>query len=156
MEAAERLVKVLKSRNYKISGAESCTGGKVAAALTSVNGVSAFFEESFVVYSERTKIKNIGVRSEVIEKFGVVSQECAAEMAEKTAEKTGADVAFGVTGIAGPTGATPGKPVGMVCFGVSIRGRTGSTVRYFSGNRESVREQAVEFLLNWMAGLLEA
>lgn len=155
MEAAERLVKVLKSRNYKISGAESCTGGKVAAALTSVSGVSAFFEESFVVYSERTKIK-IGVRSEIIEKFGVVSQECAAEMAEKTAEKTGADVAFGVTGIAGPTGATPGKPVGMVCFGVFFHGKTESTFRYFSGSRESVREQAVEFLLNWMAGLLEA
>jgi len=156
MRAAERLVEALKKRNFKISGAESCTGGKVAAALTSVSGVSSFFEESFVVYSERTKMKNIGVSSGIIEKYGVVSPECAAEMAEKTAEKTGADIAFGVTGIAGPTGAEPGKPVGTVCFGVSIRGRTGSTVRYFSGNRESVRDQAVEFLLNWMVGLLEA
>ncbi|MBO4440838.1 CinA family protein [bacterium] len=156
MEAAERLVEVLKKRNFKISGAESCTGGMVAAALTSVSGVSAFFEESFVVYSERTKIKNIGVRSEIIEKFGVVSLECAAEMAEKTAEKTGADITFGITGIAGPTGAEPGKPVGTVCFGVFLCGRTESTVRYFSGSRESVREQAVEFILNWMVELLEA
>lgn len=150
MSEIQKLGALLKEKNIKISGAESCTGGMVAAELTSVDGISAVFSESFVTYSNDSKHRNLGVSLETLAKFGAVSEECAKEMAEGAAGRSGADIAFSVTGIAGPTGGTKEKPVGTVCFGVFFRGKTVTTTAHFSGDRENVRRSAVNFVINLM------
>ena len=118
MSEIQKLGAILKEKNITISGAESCTGGMVAAEITSVDGISAVFNESFVTYSNDAKHRNLGVLLETLEKFGAVSEECAGEMAEGAAARSGADIAFSVTGIAGPTGGTKEKPVGLVYVSV--------------------------------------
>lgn len=149
------LGEILKRKNIKISGAESCTGGMVAAEITSVDGISAVFNESFVTYSNDAKHRNLGVSEETLKKFGAVSEECAREMAEGAAARSGADIAFSVTGIAGPTGGTKEKPVGTVCFGVFFKGVTVSKTAHFKGDRESVRRSSVDFVVDMMISTLE-
>ena len=155
MSKIKELGEILKRKNIKISGAESCTGGMVAAEITSVNGISAVFNESFVTYSNDAKHRNLGVSESTLEKFGAVSEECALEMAEGAAERSGADIAFSVTGIAGPTGGTKEKPVGTVCFGVFFKGKTVTKTAHFSGDRESVRRSSVDFVIDLMISLIE-
>ncbi len=155
MSEIQKLGAILKEKNLKISGAESCTGGMVAAEITSVNGISAVFNESFVTYSNDAKHRNLGVSESTLEKFGAVSEECALEMAEGAAERSGADIAFSVTGIAGPTGGTKEKPVGTVCFGVFFKGKTVTKTAHFSGDRESVRRSSVDFVIDLMISLIE-
>ena len=154
MSEIQKLGAVLKEKNIKISGAESCTGGMVAAELTSVDGISAVFSESFVTYSNDSKHRNLGVSLETLEKFGAVSEECAREMAEGAAGRSGSDIAFSVTGIAGPTGGTKEKPVGTVCFGVFFKGKTVTTTAHFDGDRENVRKSAVNFVINLMLSII--
>jgi PncC family amidohydrolase len=154
MSEIKKLGAILKEKNIKISGAESCTGGMVAAELTSVDGISAVFNESFVTYSNDAKHRNLGVSLSTLEKFGAVSEECAREMAEGAAARSGADIAFSVTGIAGPAGGTAEKPVGTVCFGVFFKGKTVTTTAHFKGDRESVRRSAVDFVINLMLSLV--
>lgn len=150
MSGIQKLAKILKEKNIRISGAESCTGGMVAAEITSVDGISAVFNESFVTYSNDSKHRNLGVSNETLEKFGAVSEECAREMAEGAAERSGAGIAFSVTGIAGPAGGTKEKPVGTVCFGVFFKGKTVSKTAHFDGNREKVRRSSVDFVIEMM------
>ena len=150
MSEIKKLGAILKEKNIKISGAESCTGGMVAAEITSVDGISAVFSESFVTYSNDSKHRNLGVSLSTLEKFGAVSEECAREMAEGAAARSGADIAFSVTGIAGPTGGTKEKPVGTVCFGLFFRGQTLSVTAHFEGDREKVRKSSVDFIINMM------
>lgn len=155
MSEIKKLGEILKRKNIKISGAESCTGGMVAAEITSVDGISAVFNESFVTYSNDAKHRNLGVSEETLKKFGAVSEECAREMAEGAASRSGADIAFSVTGIAGPTGGTKEKPVGTVCFGVFFKGKTVTTTAHFKGGREDVRKSAVAFVIDMMLSLVE-
>ena len=150
MSEIKKLGEILKQKNIIISGAESCTGGMVAAEITSVDGISAVFNESFVTYSNDAKHRNLGVSLSTLEKFGAVSEECAREMAEGAAARSGADIAFSVTGIAGPTGGTKEKPVGTVCFGIFFKGSTVTKTAHFEGDRESVRKSAVNFVIEMM------
>lgn len=150
MSKIKELGEILKQKNIKISGAESCTGGMVAAEITSVGGISAVFSESFVTYSNDAKHRNLGVSEETLAKFGAVSEECAGEMAEGAAGRSGADIAFSVTGIAGPTGGTKERPVGTVCFGLFFKGKTVTATAHFKGDRDSIRKASVDFVIDMM------
>ncbi|HEX2518971.1 MAG TPA: CinA family protein [Castellaniella sp.] len=128
--------------------AESCTGGLLAGAITSCPGSSQWFERGFVTYSNAAKIAELGVSAGTLERHGAVSEETAMEMAAGVlAVVPQARLALSTTGIAGPGGAVPGKPVGMVCFGVARRAGSGIVTRavtqVFEGDREAVRLAAV-------------
>ncbi len=142
------VVTLLKERGWKIATAESLTGGWVAGRIVSFPGASEVFEGGFVTYSNEAKIALLGVKPETIERYGVVSEEVAGEMARGAAEKLGCEVAVATTGVAGPTGGTEKTPVGTVCFGVYVKGRIEtSTVRY-TRNRNSNRDFSVVGALN--------
>jgi nicotinamide-nucleotide amidase len=111
---AERLGAALVERGWRITAAESCTGGQIGQVITSASGSSAYFDESFVTYSNEAKQSRLGVKSETLDRFGAVSVETAVEMAVGAQTRSGAELAVAVTGIAGPTGGTPEKPVGTV------------------------------------------
>ena len=126
--------------DLSIATAESCTGGLVAKLLTDVPGISAVFREGFVTYSNEAKTRRLGVAPELLERHGAVSGETAAAMAEGAARESGARIALGLTGIAGPGGGTAEKPVGLVWFGLSVEGRTRvREVRFPPVDRESIR-----------------
>lgn len=142
--AAQKLYEALKENNLKIATAESCTGGMIGAALTSVSGVSSYYGFGVVTYANEAKEKLLGVSHDTLEAFGAVSYETACEMAQGALEMSGADIAISVTGIAGPLGGTDEKPVGLVYIGIAQKGK--ETVAYknnFSGAREEVRTQTV-------------
>ncbi len=143
----ENLLKLLKQKNYTLSAAESCTGGMVAAAITDIPGISEVFYGSVTAYDNSVKIKLLAVPEEVITKYGAVSEECAAFMASGVAQATNTKVSVSTTGIAGPTGGVPGKPVGTVCFGYCIDGKVFTESCHFSGNRQEVRTQAANHAL---------
>ena len=111
---SEEIAKILIERNLKIATTESCTGGLLSSKLTDVSGSSAFVHLNLVTYANEAKHKMLGVRNETLENFGAVSEECAYEMASGLMKLTGADICVSTTGIAGPTGATKEKPVGLM------------------------------------------
>ena len=119
---AKKTVELLVKRGFRISFAESCTGGLAAARLVEVPDASKVFDVGVITYANEAKIKYLGVFEETIEEFGVVSEEVAGQMAEGVARANMAQVGVGITGIAGPTGGTKNKPVGMVCFGFYVDG----------------------------------
>ncbi|MCF7936664.1 MAG: nicotinamide-nucleotide amidohydrolase family protein [Synergistales bacterium] len=131
----------------RLSLAESCTGGMLAARLTSVSGASKAFAGGIVAYSNDVKCSLLGVHWETLERHGAVSEACAAEMARGVCRQCGTEVGLSVTGIAGPTGATPDKPVGTVYVGLCREDRTTCRHRVFAGNRAAVRERSVAFAL---------
>lgn len=116
----ETLGRLLKEKSLTISTAESCTGGLVASRITDISGSSEYFKEAYVTYANEIKHKNLGVTTETLEKFGAVSSECAFEMAQGLAKRTDCDVAICTTGIAGPTGGSKNKPVGLVYIAVKF------------------------------------
>lgn len=140
----DKLFEFLKQNNLTISTAESCTGGMIASAITDVSGSSVFFGTGVVTYSNDAKMKLIGVKKETLEEYGAVSEQTASEMAEGVLKLGEADVSVAVTGIAGPTGGTPEKPVGLVYIGVSGKYGTFAHKNNFYGNRDDVRKQTVE------------
>lgn len=142
----------LKEKSLLLATAESCTGGLVAAAITDIAGSSAWFERGFVTYSNDAKTTMLGVPAKLIRDHGAVSEEVAHAMAEGALLNSRAQVALAVTGIAGPSGGTADKPVGMVCFGWSNRITTLVETQRFKGDRAQVRRQAAEHA---MRGLLE-
>ncbi|MDH0737297.1 CinA family protein [Achromobacter sp. AGC78] len=154
---AERLGDAMRRKGWMLGTAESCTGGLLAGAMTSVAGSSDWFERGFVTYSNDAKVTELDVSPDALHHFGAVSEPVALEMANGVllAAPT-AHMAVSTTGIAGPGGATPGKPVGMVCFGFAMRVDDGISSRaathVFNGDRTQVRQAAVEFALR---GLLE-
>jgi nicotinamide-nucleotide amidase len=146
---------LLRERALTLALAESCTGGLLSARLTEVPGASAFLERSLVTYSNRSKIEELGVDPGLVERVGAVSEEVAAAMAAGVRRVAGTDIGVGVTGIAGPDGGTPEKPVGLVF--VSLDGAAGTRVRraVFPGGRERVRYQATQVALEMLRrGLL--
>lgn len=141
---AARLGARLKRQRLKLATAESCTGGWIAQALTSVAGSSAWFERGFITYSNEAKEEMLGVRGAVLSRHGAVSEETARAMAAGALARSRAQLAVAVTGVAGPTGGTKQKPVGMVCFAwARERSAPASATLRFRGGRESVRRQSV-------------
>lgn len=149
--AAQQLGKLLSDRGWMLACAESCTGGMLCAAITDVAGSSQWFDRGFVTYSNAAKAEQLRVGVDTLERFGAVSEETAMEMAGGALDASHAQFAVSTTGIAGPGGAVPGKPVGMVCFGFAQRSGQGITTRaltkVFEGDREQVRAAAVAFAL---------
>ncbi|MFL5129433.1 MAG: CinA family protein [Microvirga sp.] len=143
---AATLLDAYRDKGLKIATAESCTGGLVAALLTEISGSSSVMERGFVTYSNEAKIELIGVPAELIAAHGAVSEPVARAMAEGALAHSRADVAVGITGVAGPTGGTATKPVGLVHFGLARRGAATIHLerRYGDLGREIVRRRAVE------------
>ena len=152
-ELAQELGRVLTARKALLATAESCTGGLVAKRVTDVPGSSAWFERGFITYSNQAKQDLLGVPAELIARFGAVSRECCEAMARGLLVMTPADWAVSITGIAGPSGGSPEKPVGLVWIGWARRGAAPEVAYHqFSGSREEVREAAAGAALE---GLLE-
>lgn len=150
---ARALGERLLEKGWMFSCAESCTGGLLAAAMTDVPGSSQWFDRGLVTYTNAAKRELLGVHADTLERFGAVSEETAMEMAGGVlANATESHFAVSTTGIAGPDGGTPGKPVGMVCFGFASRTDQGvvtrAETRVFSGTRQQVRAAAVAFALS--------
>ncbi len=140
-----------------IATAESCTGGMVAARLTDRAGSSAYVQGGVVSYSNDVKMNSLGVPASMLDEFGAVSEPVAAAMAEGVMAHLGVDTAISTTGIAGPGGETPGKPVGTVCFGIGVAGRpTLTRTLHLPGNRAAVRERSTTIAFHLLAGALRA
>jgi PncC family amidohydrolase len=155
-EHKQKLLSLLSKHNLSIATAESCTGGLVAARLCDISGISSYFEEGYITYSEEAKIKNLGVSSETIANKGVVSQETATEMAKGAAKRANANCAIATTGIAGPSGGTEETPVGTVCIACTVNEYTYVETMYFEGNRSMVRTQAANYALEMLCDYIEA
>lgn len=150
-ELAARVIEIFREKGLSLALAESCTGGMIAACLTSVAGASDIFCGSAVTYVNAAKESILGVSRETLEKRGAVSSECAEEMARGARKVYGADVAMSVTGIAGPGGGSNAKPVGTVWFGVSTRDGAETFRIRFDGDRAAVRRQTTETALSRLA-----
>lgn len=151
----EVVVEKLKELGYFISTAESCTGGMIASTIVNVNGSSSVFKESLVTYSNEAKIKYLGVNQDTIEKYGVVSEEVVSEMAYGLRKITGSDVCLTVSGIAGPTGGSDKKPVGLVHYAVLVDDYLYTFNKVFRGDREMVRKRATHNCLYEVYKLLK-
>jgi nicotinamide-nucleotide amidase len=158
---SRRTGKALKKSGQTLATAESCTGGWVAQAVTSVAGSSDWFERGYVTYSNAAKREVLGVRAATLARFGAVSEQTAREMARGALQRSRkalgggrGGIALSVTGIAGPGGGSPGKPVGTVCFGWAQARRIRSETKRFKGGRASVRRQSVihalRGILKWL------
>lgn len=144
---------LLLANGQKLATAESCTGGWVGQCLTAVAGSSDWFERGFVTYSNEAKHEMLGVDNETLLAHGAVSEATAAAMAAGALRYSHADWALAITGVAGPGGAAPDKPVGKVCFAwAGVEGRLDTETCHFKGARGAVRAQSVAYALN---GLLE-
>ena len=151
------LADALRARGLKLATAESCTGGLIAAACTAVAGSSDWFERGFVTYSNDAKTELLGVDAALIATHGAVSEEVARAMAEGALLHSRAQLSVAVTGIAGPGGATKGKPVGTVWLALAQRGgATHSELLQFGGDRAAVREQTVHHALACLLGAATA
>lgn len=160
-DLAARLGSELARRGWMVGTAESCTGGLLAGAITSVAGASRWFERGFVTYSNEAKAVDLEVSPETLNAFGAVSEPVALEMASGVLLASRAShIAVSTTGIAGPEGGTPGKPVGMVCFGFAMRARDGITTQaathVFTGDRAQVRNESVIFALRGLLQMIGA
>ena len=144
----------LLTRGWMLATAESCTGGMIAAACTDLAGSSQWFERGFVTYSNAAKTELLGVPAALIAQHGAVSEPVARAMAEGAVAHAHAQVAVAVTGVAGPTGGSADKPVGMVWFGWCVAGQTHSQVQHFAGDRAAVRAATVHHALARLQALL--
>ena len=135
----ETVVELMTEKKLTVSAAESCTGGMFAKMITDVAGSSKILNESYITYANESKVKILGVNSDDIEKYGVVSEQVAVQMAEGVAKISGADIGVGITGIAGPDGGTDKKPVGLVYMAVNYKGNTIVRELRLNGERERVR-----------------
>ena len=141
----DALADLLTQNKLTISVAESCTGGTLAGTLTSLSGASVYFDRGFVTYSNKAKQDLLGVNKDTITKYGAVSEHVALEMVKGVIKNSTSDFAVAITGIAGPSGGTTTKPVGMVCFGLSTYGNNLTSTQLFKGDRLSIISQSVEY-----------
>ena len=144
---SRKVGKALKSRSEILVTAESCTGGWVAQAVTSVAGSSDWFERGYVTYSNAAKREQLGVGRRILERHGAVSEQTARAMARGALRRARGTLAVAVTGIAGPAGGSPQKPVGTVCFAWAQGRKIASETKRFRGGRTSVRRQSVRHAL---------
>ena len=153
---AETLVTLAREKNITFGTAESCTGGMISAAVTDVSGASAVFYGGIVSYDNSVKHRLLGVREETLASVGAVSPETAREMSEGAVKALFVDFAVSVTGIAGPGGGTPTKPVGLVYISTASKnGVIAVKENHFNGNREEVRRQTVEAALTMLICAIE-
>ena len=156
MNKEEELVDILIKKNYHISFAESATGGMLAARLVNVSNASKVFTESFVTYSDEAKIKYLNVNKETIDKYNVVSEEVAKEMAIGCHNQTSANICATITGVAGPTGGSEKIPVGMICFGFYINGIILTKTQNFGNlGRNTVRQMASDYAYDTLLDYLK-
>ena len=141
---------LLRQRGLTLGIVESATGGLISHRITNVAGSSDYYKGSVTAYSNKVKIKVVGVKEDTINKYGAVSHQVAEEMAQGGRKVLGADICLADTGIAGPSGATPEKPVGLFYIGLSYRGGTFSQKHNFRGNREQNKLDAAEAALGWL------
>ena len=151
-----QIAAALLARQQTLATAESCTGGLVGAALTGLAGSSAWYLGGVIAYANELKLRLLGVPPDVLAAHGAVSLETARAMAEGARAATGADFAVGITGIAGPTGGTPEKPVGFVYVGVAAPHGTATFKHRFSGSRADVRHAAAEAALRHLLDSLQS
>ncbi|MDR3054103.1 MAG: CinA family protein [Zoogloeaceae bacterium] len=142
-----RIGETLRVQNERLATAESCTGGWVAQELTAIAGSSEWFERGFVTYSNAAKVEMLGVPPETLAQHGAVSEATALAMTNGALAHSHAGWSLAITGIAGPGGGSPEKPVGTVCFAWAGAGMASAATRRFSGERAEVRRQSVEFAL---------
>jgi nicotinamide-nucleotide amidase len=157
-QLSRRIGEQLKKRQATVTAAESCTGGWIAKVFTDISGSSAWFERGFVTYSNEAKQQMVGVQDTILQQHGAVSEQTVREMATGAAKAAAAEYAIAVSGIAGPDGGTPDKPVGTVWFAIAgPEGRVLAQRQIFAGDRDAVRRQSVvwalqtlldEFLIN--------
>lgn len=138
---------LMEDRKYHVSTAESCTGGLLAARIINVSGSSAIIEEAFITYSDDAKMKILGIDENTLKQYGVVSEECAREMARCLKNLTNCEMNVAITGMAGPTGGTEAVPVGTVCIGIAFLDQLLSFREKFSGDRSAVRNKAAAYAL---------
>jgi nicotinamide-nucleotide amidase len=152
------LYELLKAHQYKLVTAESCTGGLLAAAITSLPGSSLWFDRGFVTYSNLSKQQQLLVKPQTLEHYGAVSEQTAREMAEGALKNSNAHISLSVTGIAGPDGGSTDKPVGTVWFAWASSDifETFAKVHYFKGDRSEIRRQATDFALVTLYEILHA
>lgn len=155
-ELARKVGERLEAAREQLVTAESCTGGWVAQAVTAISGSSGWFERGFVTYSNASKEELLGVRAATLERHGAVSEETAREMAQGALARSNGSLAVAVTGIAGPGGGSPDKPVGTVCFAWGRGKNVMTETRHFSGDRDSVRRQSVVHALEGVLRTLDA
>jgi nicotinamide-nucleotide amidase len=150
-----RLADALLARGWRLATAESCTGGMIASACTDLPGSSQWFERGFVTYSNEAKVDSLGVDATLIAANGAVSEVVARAMAFGAIRHSLAQASVAVTGVAGPTGGSPDKPVGTVWFGFQVDGRLTSEVRRFEGDRAAIRGATVQHALRRLLELLD-
>lgn len=156
IEAAQELVTFCASQGLRVALAESCTGGLTGAALTDVSGASAVFDRGFITYSNEAKHELLDVETTLLDQYGAVSEQVATAMAQGALAHSHADIAAGITGVAGPAGGTPEKPVGLVFIAVAARfGKPLVEEHHFPGNRANVREAAAEKALQMLYELAQ-
>ena len=141
---------LLRQKGLTLGAVESATGGLISHLVTNIPGSSDYYKGSVTAYSNEVKIKVVGVKEKTIKKHGAVSSQVAEEMAEGGRKVLAADICLADTGIAGPTGATPGKPVGLFYIGLSHQAGTYSQKHNFQGNREQNKRRAAEAALAWL------
>ena len=141
---------LLRQKGLTLGIVESATGGLISHLITNIPGSSDYYRGSVTAYSNEAKIKIVGVKEDTINQYGAVSSQVAEEMAQGGRKILAADICLADTGIAGPSGATPGKPVGLFYIGLSHQAGTYSQKHYFQGNREQNKRQAAETVLAWL------
>lgn len=149
-----QLADLLLKKQLRLVTAESCTGGMISAACTDLAGSSAWFERGFVTYSNDAKAELLGVEDRVLRRAGAVCEAVARAMAEGALAHSKAQVAVAVTGVAGPTGGSPSKPVGTVWFGFALPGQVVTEKCYFPGDRAAVRTATLQHALTRLVELL--
>ena len=155
LDRVAQLATRLQQRQWQLATAESCTGGLIAGACTDLSGSSNWFERGFVTYSNAAKTELLGVPAALIEAHGAVSEPVARAMAAGALSHSTAQVAVAVTGVAGPTGGSPDKPVGLVWFGFALPHQVLSEKMIFAGDRAAVRAATVQHALQRLVQLLE-
>jgi nicotinamide-nucleotide amidase len=145
---------LLRQRGLTLGVVESATGGLISHLITNVPGSSDYYKGSITAYSNEVKIEIVGVKATTINRYGAVSHQVAEEMAMGGRRTLGSDICLADTGIAGPTGATPGKPVGLFYVGLSHQSGTYSQKHHFQGNREQNKRRATEAALSWLKEFL--
>ncbi len=157
IDLAGTVIEHCRSRRLTLASAESCTGGLLAGCLTEIPGSSAVVDRAYVSYSNRAKTEMLGVPLALIETHGAVSAEVVKAMTEGVLERSAADLAIAISGIAGPGGGTADKPVGLVHFGLGRRGHgTQARHRHYPGDRSAVRLASVETALSWLIDMAVA
>ena len=154
-DLAIKIGQLLIETKKSISTAESCTGGWVGKEFTGIPGSSKWYGFGFITYSNKAKLKILGVSKDALIEEGAVSERVVKEMAEGAIKNSGSDFSISISGLAGPSGGTDNKPVGTVCFGIGSITKITCFTKFFEGNRDEVRKQSVSFALKELLKCLQ-